>query len=125
MPERESDAQPVDERPITSELIDDPELADLLQEFVRLLPQRIDRLFEVLTRGELDELRKLAHQLKGAAGGYGFPPITERASQLESQLIDQVPLEQIAITVSELATLVRRVDGIPRQASETERSAVA
>jgi HPt (histidine-containing phosphotransfer) domain-containing protein len=125
LPERPCELQPAEQRPIKSELIDDPELADLLQEFVQMLPQRIDRLFEMLTLGDLDELRQLAHQLKGAAGGYGFPPITERASQLEGQLIDQAPLEQIAITVSELATLVRRVEGFPGQFSATARPSVA
>jgi len=121
LPERACEAKRAEEPAIKSELIDDPELADLLQEFVQMLPQRIDRLFEMLTRGDLDELRQLAHQLKGAAGGYGFPPITESASQLESQLIDQAPLEQIANTVSELAMLVRRIDGFPGQVSATEQ----
>jgi len=125
LPERASDAQPGDEQPLKSELINDPELADLLQDFVKMLPERIDRLFELLTQRDLEELRQVAHQLKGAAGGYGFPPITDRAAALEDQLIQDAPLEQIAATVSELATLIRRVDGFPGPSPAAERRCVA
>ena len=37
-------------------------------------------LGEALNNGQFDELRRLAHQLKGAAGCYGFPTLTEAAA---------------------------------------------
>jgi HPt (histidine-containing phosphotransfer) domain-containing protein len=39
-----------------------------------------------LARGDVGELRRAAHQLKGAAGGYGFGPITAVAGELEQAL---------------------------------------
>jgi signal transduction histidine kinase/DNA-binding NarL/FixJ family response regulator len=113
------------EPPITSELADDPELADLLRDFVGMLPQRLDRLFQVLDRRELGELRQLAHQLKGAAGGYGFPHLTARAAQLEDQLHNSAPIDQVTATINEIASLVRRVDGYAEPVLPSERREVA
>jgi signal transduction histidine kinase/DNA-binding response OmpR family regulator len=101
------------DRLMTSELSDDPDLAELLPGFVRMLPKKVDRLFELLSAGELHELCQLAHQLKGAAGGYGFPLVTQGAAQLESELHESAPLDQITATVAELAFLIRRVEGYP------------
>jgi signal transduction histidine kinase/DNA-binding response OmpR family regulator len=97
-----------------SDLASDPELADVLQEFVRTLPEKINRLYELLTRQDIDELRRFVHQLKGAAGGYGFPPITARAAELEARLEVPIPrFEELADKVAELAVLIRRVNGFP------------
>lgn len=38
--------------------------------------------------GLFPSLRALAHQIKGAAGGYGFPSITDLAAHLEVACID-------------------------------------
>ena len=65
--------------PLVSELANDPDLADLVTAFVAELPVRITAIQKALTDSEHEQLRVLAHQLKGAAGGYGFPSITESA----------------------------------------------
>ncbi len=41
-------------------------------------------LEESLAQGDLPQIQVLAHQLKGAGGGYGFPQITEAADALEN-----------------------------------------
>jgi len=66
-----------------SELRDDPEFARLIDAFVSGLPAKIARLDEVFHAGSLLELARLAHQLKGAAGGYGYPSISEAARPVE------------------------------------------
>ena len=98
-------------RGMTSELADDPDLADLLPSFIEMLPKKVERLFELLSRQEMEELCQFAHQLKGAAGGYGFPLVTASAARLESQLHDSASLEQVTATVAELASLIRGVQG--------------
>ncbi len=70
--------------PVYSEFSDDPDYSELLNFFVDALPERIARLQELQQSGEVEPLRELAHQLKGAGGGYGFPGMTEAARELES-----------------------------------------
>lgn len=69
-----------------SELAHDPDMADIVREFVAELPQRADELEESWRAQRLDQVQRLAHQLKGACGGYGFPTIGSAAAELESTL---------------------------------------
>ena len=66
-----------------SELHDDPDFAELVVAFTAGLPAKIARLEHAYTSGELRELDRLAHQLKGAAGGYGYPSISSAARDVE------------------------------------------
>jgi HPt (histidine-containing phosphotransfer) domain-containing protein len=72
--------------PIRSTYEDDPDMLEIVREFAGELPARIAKLESHLAAGELRELQTLAHQLKGAGGGYGFPQITELAASLEAAL---------------------------------------
>lgn len=68
---------------LVSEFADDPEIFDIVVRFVESLPFAVATLREATERQELERLRRLAHQLKGSAGGVGFPTITEAASCVE------------------------------------------
>jgi HPt (histidine-containing phosphotransfer) domain-containing protein len=48
----------------------------------------------------------LAHQLKGAAGGFGFPQISRAASEVEFSTERQ--LEDLTAAVQELTTLCQQ-----------------
>lgn len=61
----------------------DSGLADLVQWFVSKLPSRVLALDGAYRSGNLNELGRLAHQMKGAAGSYGFAQITDAAAELE------------------------------------------
>ena len=69
--------------PIYSTLADDPDMAELVEMFIDELPQRMAAADELAGRSDWDSLGRLAHQLKGAAGSYGFPVLTEAAAMLE------------------------------------------
>jgi PAS domain S-box-containing protein len=71
-----------------SELHDDPELGALARQFARALPARVDAIMTCLIADDRDGAGRLAHQLKGAAGGYGYPLVSEIARELEQQLRD-------------------------------------
>lgn len=73
-------------RSIRSAYENDPDMLEIVREFAGELPARIAKLEAHLAANELRELQTLAHQLKGAGGGYGFPQITELAASLESAL---------------------------------------
>ncbi len=70
-------------RPILSQFAGDPDFEELIAYFVGELPQRIEALHHAVASGDHDTLQRLAHQLKGAAGGYGFDIISEHAAALE------------------------------------------
>jgi HPt (histidine-containing phosphotransfer) domain-containing protein len=91
--------------PLYSSLADDPAMADLIPMFVDVLPQRMAAFRADLEAGDRDALRVKAHQLKGAAGGYGFAPIGQAAASLERALADG---QDPAPALEELAALCQR-----------------
>ena len=117
LPVKLADPQPDRAGRITSELANDPDLKDLLIKFVGLLPEKVKQLSELLAAHDLESLRQFAHQIKGSAGGYGFPDVTVKAAQLEAQLHANTSFDAIAASASDLVTLIRRIDGyeIPRE----------
>ena len=69
--------------PLYSTLADDPDTAELVALFVDELPQRLAVADALAHRADWESLDRLAHQLKGAAGSYGFPTLTDSAAALE------------------------------------------
>ncbi len=64
-----------------------------------------------LQESNLEELAQVAHQLKGAAGVYGFMPITDAAGRVEAAVLQAEPLEDVTMQVNSLIGLIRRVEG--------------
>ena len=78
-----SEGEPCDPGPLRSRFADDPNMIDLIEQFIHRLPRRIVAMRQALANTHHEELRRLAHQLKGAGGGYGYPCLTEGARALE------------------------------------------
>jgi HPt (histidine-containing phosphotransfer) domain-containing protein len=95
-----------DPAPLHSALAGDPDLADVLPQFVRSLGARASSLRAAA--GDLVTLRRLAHQLKGAAGGYGFPLISEAAERLERAVDDDPHSGDVEVLLEDLAGLCIR-----------------
>lgn len=72
--------------PLVSEFADDPDMAELVEMFVSDLPERIGTLKTAQETRDVDALTTIAHQLKGAAPGYGFAPIGDAAKAVEDAL---------------------------------------
>lgn len=70
--------------PVVSEFADDPDYRELIGRFVASAAKLRRELQGRLERGDIEGLRVLAHQLKGAAGGYGFPQLTAIAAEAEA-----------------------------------------
>jgi signal transduction histidine kinase/CheY-like chemotaxis protein/HPt (histidine-containing phosphotransfer) domain-containing protein len=79
--------------------------------FVSRLPARVDSLVTLSAAGELEELRRLVHQLKGVGSGYGFPVITEAAARAESLIKATADCTAIRAVVDELIGWIRKTDG--------------
>jgi HPt (histidine-containing phosphotransfer) domain-containing protein len=67
---------------------------------------------------QFKDLQRLAHQLKGASAGYGFPSIGEVAARVEAGLKTPQPSAEqtvagIASSVNELIQLCQRASAKP------------
>ncbi len=100
-------SEPVAE-PLVSELASDPVLAELIEEFVTKLPTRVQAIEQACAEEDLDTLTRLAHQLKGSAGGYGFPTITEAARDAEELAKVGTVVPELTASVEALTNLCRR-----------------
>jgi len=90
-------------RPIARPAAKDDGLAQLVEQFVRELGDEVLALREKLAQGELPELARLAHQLKGSCGSYGFPELSRRAAELERRVKDAAGREAIEAALEEFA----------------------
>ncbi len=68
---------------IYSEYADDTDLVDLIDEFVAGLKTDIEAMRSVMKDDDYGGLCRLAHQMKGAGGSYGYPMLTEASKALE------------------------------------------
>ncbi len=67
-------------------LKDDEDIGPLIEGFLERLPSTISKMEYALQRLDWDSLMSYSHQLKGAAGGFGYPNLTELAAILEKTL---------------------------------------
>jgi HPt (histidine-containing phosphotransfer) domain-containing protein len=99
---------------IYSRLGDDPDLGDLVGEFVAELPTRIAALEAEAHSNNWPQVTRFAHQLKGAAGSYGFDALTPYARDLEAAARDGAEAESVLRTLHELIEACRRIQpGVP------------
>jgi CheY-like chemotaxis protein len=69
---------------VVSVYADDPEMVELVGAFVATLPDKRRALAAAARDPDLEPLRRLAHQLKGSGGGYGFPTLSAAAARVEA-----------------------------------------
>jgi CheY-like chemotaxis protein/HPt (histidine-containing phosphotransfer) domain-containing protein len=71
-------------------LADDKIVGPLVPIFVGNLPKRIAAIRSAQQRADYEEIANQAHQMAGAAGGYGFPKMGRAAAKIEAQAKDLV-----------------------------------
>ena len=93
---------------IYSNLASDPDLSDLVEEYVAANQGRIVDLIEAYQHQDWAQLGVLAHQIKGSAGSYGFHTLTDPAHNLETacEFADTLRLTQ---TFDHLIELLHRL----------------
>ena len=102
-----------DPTPLLSSLSTDPDMLDLVEEFVQALPERVHAIEDAVTANDLDTLTRLSHQLKGASGGYGFDTIGQAAATLEQSAKAADSVAQLTSQVRELVNLCQRAKATP------------
>jgi HPt (histidine-containing phosphotransfer) domain-containing protein len=109
------DQATVDRGYVYSRLAGDPDLREIVDLFVEEMPGRVSSMLEQLLAADWEALRRSAHQLKGAAGSYGFDPISPSAGKVEAAIRDGEPEQRIRETVDELVDLCTRARcGLPQ-----------
>jgi diguanylate cyclase (GGDEF)-like protein len=94
--------------PLISSFADDPEMTEIVGLFVGGLASRMAALRDALHAGDIEVMRRLAHQLRGAGAGYGFASITDAAARLEDAIAAGADASEIARHVVALGGLCAR-----------------
>jgi len=97
------------EQLIYSEYGDDPDLGELVEMFVEELPNRVSTLQTHAQDQDWESLRRVAHQMKGSGGSYGFGDISTYAARLEASCKQESKEQQILETLEELISLCSRI----------------
>ncbi|HOW72945.1 MAG TPA: Hpt domain-containing protein [Phycisphaerae bacterium] len=102
-----------DQPEVFSTLGNDPDMVELIQEFVNALPERVKSIEAAVNANDLDTLRRLAHQLKGASGGYGFEVLGQAAASLEQSAKAASSVNQVTEQVQDFVSLCQRARVAP------------
>jgi len=89
---------------MTTEL--DSVLQSLRSSYAAALPEKIAHLRELWAQQNAEELRKVAHKLKGSGESYGFPDVSSICALIESaaELSDW---QVIALRLFELEAIIK------------------
>ncbi|MHC4876921.1 MAG: ATP-binding protein [Planctomycetota bacterium] len=92
---------------LLSDFADDAEMMEIIEPFVLGLDERVGSMREAVNAHDYESLSCTAHQLKGAAGGYGFPSISDAARVVEVGAKTKETVGVLAEAVSTVASLCR------------------
>ena len=98
---------------IYSDLTNDDDLRDIVALFVDEMEGRVTKIESEYASSDLYSLGRTVHQLKGAAGSYGFAKITQAATAVEERIRDAAPNEELETSVKELVALCRLISVEP------------
>ena len=77
-----------DGQPLGKGFLDENTLKELVDAFLAEVPARVDKIKGAHRAGDRTQLEHFSHQLKGAAGLYGFVQIAKAADRVH-QLVEQ------------------------------------
>lgn len=98
-----------------SPLAAESDLAELVEIFVSDLSDRVANIRRYAQFEDWSEVRRLAHQLKGAGGSYGFPHLSAAAEKLENAARRPSPADSMDEALAALATACERTKaGTPK-----------
>lgn len=82
-------------------------MTELVDRFTEGLPVHARRLEDAFDANDRETVRRLAHQLKGSAGGYGFSTTTAAAGRLEEVAREGATISQALADVCDLCRRAR------------------
>jgi len=109
---------------IKSALATQSGMMEIITEFVDGLPGEVKKMTDSLEKKDMTALRQVVHQLRGAAGGYGFAAVTQPATSVEKTIDASGTVEAITAEIKSLIEVVRRIDGYDEAKTTTVAAAV-
>ena len=105
--------QPISVTPLANNAIfstmkDDPDYDEIIESFVLALPDRLQEIEEAISRGAFVELKRFAHQLKGAGGSFGFSILSEWSEKIEKNA-SLGNVEQLSDNLSKLLKICEQM----------------
>jgi len=113
----------VDGNPIMSSLLrEEPELSDLIHEFVRKLPEMVHKIESAYSENDLEQLRREVHTLKGTGGNFGYAELFELTKRIEFEIVAG-NLVGAGELIKSLVEIVERIkQGIEESKGDTDAS---
>lgn len=93
---------------LVSSFAHDAEMSEIIELFVGGLDDRINSMDRAFEENNLPDLANTAHQLKGAAGGYGYPLISQLAMDVERLARVGEINDELRSTLDRLVLMCRR-----------------
>ncbi|MBI5100987.1 MAG: response regulator [Nitrospirae bacterium] len=91
----------------------DPDLADLIPGYLENRHRDIQEIERLLTEGDLQEILRLGHSMKGSGGGYGFDGITLIGEEME-EAARRGDKDALSALQKRLTEYLSRVRVVPR-----------
>jgi HPt (histidine-containing phosphotransfer) domain-containing protein len=101
-------------QPLISVYANDAAVADILPLFISNVPKYLENLTNHIRSGDWAMAARVCHDLKGTAGGYGYPDIGAVAKALEAEVKGARSLENLERYLTEARILCKRAQlGLP------------
>jgi len=94
------------------------EFADLARQFRADLPVTLDALCSAAADGHIATLASLVHRLKGSAGSYGFPHVTEECARIEKQLSRGLEYAAVSACLSMVQSIREELQAMANDGTE-------
>ena len=104
-------AEDVASKGIKSSFSNNSRIMEIVPEFVEGLSGKVRMMIDLLERNDLPALQRVAHQLLGTCGGYGFGAVSQPARRVEQSIQTSEDLESVTSGVQSLIAVIRRIDG--------------
>lgn len=89
-------------------LADSPELSQVVEEFVALLPVRLTGLQDALRKASFENLSRLAQQFGETGGQCGYEALARKLATIEESAARRM-VEDVSADLDELAGLVEQI----------------
>ena len=99
---------PFSDEAIVSAFHGDVDMVGIITDFVAQLPQRLAEMRQAAKNNQWEILQRLAHQIKGAGGSYGYAGLTDAARELELHA-RQKDAEAAMLSLTTLTQLCERI----------------
>ena len=86
----------------------DPDLEEGVAFFLKDIGDDLKAIQALLTAGGMEEIRFLAHRMKGSGASFGFDPITEFGARMESAATEK-DIEEVNHNITKLLNYLDHV----------------